>query len=77
MFLSCNIAEEVTKMSEKLYIKKNDRLRGEDGYRLFSVRLREDLLDELDELVIESKHSRNKLINILIEYAIQNCEIEE
>ncbi|MBQ6875981.1 MAG: CopG family transcriptional regulator [Lachnospiraceae bacterium] len=58
---------------ESLKIKK----RGEDGNRLISVRIREDILSELDNISKESNHSRNELINIILEYGIKNLEITQ
>ncbi|MBR2013007.1 MAG: CopG family transcriptional regulator [Clostridia bacterium] len=56
---------------ESLKIKK----RGEDGNRLISVRIREDILNELDKISKESNHSRNELINLILKYGIENLEI--
>ncbi len=56
---------------DSLKIKK----RGEDGTRLISVRIREDILAELDTISKESNHSRNELINLILEFGIANIEI--
>jgi len=56
---------------ELLKIKK----RGEDGNRIISVRLREDILNELDRISKESNYSRNELINLILKYGIENLEI--
>ncbi len=59
-------------MSDKtLKIKK----RGEDGNRIISVRIREDILNELDKIAKESNYSRNELINLILKYGIENLEI--
>ncbi len=59
-------------MSEKaLKIKK----RGEDGNKIISVRIREDILLELDQIAKESNYSRNELINLILKYGIENLEI--
>lgn len=61
-------------MKEKtLKIKK----RGEDGNKIISVRIREDLLYELDRIAKESNYSRNELINIILKYGVENLEIEQ
>ncbi len=57
---------------EPLIIKK----RGEDGNRVITVRIREDILSELDRLAAESNYSRNELINIILRYGIKNIKIE-
>jgi len=60
-------------MTEKpLKIKR----RGEDGNRIISVRISEDILAELDKLAAETNRSRNELINIILRYGVKNIEIE-
>ena len=55
-----------------LKIKK----RGEDGNRIISVRIREEILTELDKIAGESNYSRNELINLILDYGIKHIEIE-
>ena len=62
-------------MKEPLIIKKKE-LRGEDGYKTFSIRIKEEIVAELDRLSNESNRSRNELVNILLQYALQNCKIQ-
>ncbi len=62
-------------MKEKLIIPKKD-LKGEDGYKTFSIRIKETTVDELDKLAADTNRSRNELINILLDYAIQSCEVK-
>ena len=57
-----------------LVIKK--RIQGDDGYRVFSIRIREDLVETLEDLSRRSGHSRNELISRFIEYGISHCKIE-
>jgi len=61
-------------MKEKLIIKK--RLKGEDGYKTFSIRITEETTERLNKLANETNRSRNELINILLDYAMDRCEIE-
>ena len=56
---------------ETLKIKK----RGEDGNKIISVRIKEDILNELDKISKESNYSRNELINLILKYGIENLEI--
>lgn len=56
---------------ESLKIKK----RGEDGNKIISVRIKEDILEELDRISKESNYSRNELINLILRYGIENIEI--
>ena len=43
---------------------------------LFPLDLREETVAKLDEIASETNRSRNKLINMLLEYAIDAVEIE-
>ena len=63
-------------MKEKLIISKK-ALKGEDGYKVFSVRIKDETVTALDKISAETNRSRNELINIFLDYAIQNCEIQE
>lgn len=58
--------------NEPLKIKK----RGDDGTRIISVRIREEILSDLDKIASESNHSRNELINLILAYGVKNIEIE-
>ena len=62
-------------MKEKLIINKKS-FKGEDGYKVFSVRMKEEMVEKLDNMAKASNRSRNELINLLIEYAIKNSEIK-
>lgn len=61
-------------MKEKLIINKKS-LKGEDGYKTFSIRIKDETVEKLEELSQKTNRSRNELINILIDYAIDNCEV--
>ena len=56
----------------KLIIKR----RGEDGYKLISVRIKEETLEALDKLAAETNYSRNELINLLLRHGVDHVEIE-
>lgn len=58
---------------EPLIIKR----RADDGNKVISVRIKEDLLAQLDKVASESNYSRNELINLMIAYGIENIEIEK
>ena len=59
-------------MGEPLVIKR----RGEDGNRVITVRIREEILSELERLVSETNYSRNELINIILSHGVRNIKIE-
>ena len=62
-------------MKEKLIINKKS-LKGEDGYKTFSIRIKDETVASLDELAKETNRSRNEIINILLDYAIKNSEVK-
>ena len=62
-------------MKQKLIINKKS-LKGEDGYKTFSIRIKEETVANLDKLADETNRSRNELINILLDYAIENSEVK-
>lgn len=62
-------------MKERLIINKKS-LKGEDGYKTFSIRIKDKTVNDLDALSKETNRSRNELINTLLEYAIKNCEVK-
>ena len=62
-------------MKEKLIINKKS-LKGEDGYKTFSIRIKEELVNSIDSISAQTGHSRNELISIFLEYAIEHCKIE-
>lgn len=64
-------------MSDRITIKKRSPLRGEDGNKVISIRIKEELLGQLDQLASQSNRSRNEVINLLLRDAVGRAEIEE
>ncbi len=62
-------------MQEKNLVIERKNLRGDDGYKVFSIRVKEDTIADLERLSRETNRSRNELINLLLEYGIRNCEV--
>ena len=62
-------------MKDKLVIKKKS-LKGEDGYKTFSIRVKDETVANLEALADQTNRSRNELINILLDYSIDNCEVK-
>lgn len=52
------------------------RPKGDDGYKVFSVRIKEDIVKRLDTISSETGRSRNELIGLFLEYAADHCKIE-
>ena len=57
----------------KTVIKINKK--GDDGYRVISVRIIEGTLQKIDDLSQRSNRSRNELINIILENSVDDVEI--
>ncbi|MBQ9784780.1 MAG: CopG family transcriptional regulator [Clostridia bacterium] len=62
-------------MMKKLVISKKP-LKGEDGYKVFSIRIKDETVDALERIAAETNRSRNELINLFLEFAIENHEIK-
>lgn len=58
-------------------IKKKITRRGDDGYKIVSVRMKDELLEKLDKLSADTNRSRNELINILLDAAVDIVKMEE
>ena len=53
------------------------RKKGDDGYRIFSLRLRKSMVSDLDEIAARTSRSRNEVIVLLLEYALEHCHVED
>lgn len=51
-------------------------LKGEDGYKTFSIRVKDETVEALERIVTVTNRSRNEIINILLDYAIKYAEIK-
>lgn len=51
--------------------------RGDDGFKVISVRLREGVLAQIDQAAGRTNRSRNEVINIILEHGVTLLEIEE
>jgi hypothetical protein len=55
---------------------KPKKPKGEDGYKVFSIRVKEEIVIQIDSISAKTGRSRNELIGTLLEYAISHCIIE-
>lgn len=51
--------------------------KGDDGYKVISVWLKEKTLEAIEEISAQTNRSRNEVINILLDSAVMDAEIEE
>lgn len=64
-------------MTREIKITKKEIRRGDDGHKIISVRMKDELLARLDQLSAETNRSRNELINMLLAAALEDVQIVE
>ena len=64
-------------MAKKIMLTKKAAGRGDDGHKVVSVRMCEELIERLDDLSVKTNRSRNELINILLTSAVDIVKVEE
>ena len=64
-------------MADEIKITKKGIRKGDDGYKVVSVRMKDELIGQLNELSEQTNRSRNELINLLLEEAIKIAKVEE
>ena len=64
-------------MAEEIRIRKKPIRRGDDGHKVVSVRITEELIGRLDDISGKTNRTRNEIINILLEAAVDIVKIEE
>ena len=64
-------------MAEEIRIKKKAARRGDDGYKIVSVRMKDETIERLDALAEKTNRSRNELINMLLDSALDIVKVEE
>ena len=64
-------------MEKEIKITKKAPRRGDDGYKIVSVRTKEEMLERLDRLAAQTNRSRNELINLLLDSAMEIVKVEE
>lgn len=63
-------------MLEKIKITVKNARKGDDGYKVVSVRMKDATIERLDMLSQQTNRSRNELINILLEASMDNVKVE-
>ena len=64
-------------MADEIRIKKKPIRRGDDGHKVVSVRMTEELIGRLDDISGKTNRTRNEIINMLLEAAVDIVKIEE
>ena len=60
-------------MDTKLVITK--KLRGEDGYKVFSIRVKDETVERINSLSKQTGRTRNELIGMLLDFALDHSEV--
>ena len=58
-------------MNNKFKVSRKD-----DNYANFSIRIRKSLVEKADQIALHTNRSRNQVINMCIDFAIENFEDE-
>ena len=64
-------------MENKITISTRHKGEGFSDYRIISVRLKSELLEQIDAISAQSNRSRNEVINLLLDAAARIKEIQE
>lgn len=64
-------------MEKEIRITKKVAKRGDDGYKIVSVRMKDETIEQLDTISAETDRSRNEVINILLESALKIVKIDD
>lgn len=64
-------------MADEIRITKKKNRKGDDGYKIVSVRMKEEMIEQLDLLSAQTNRSRNELINMLLESAVKIVKVED
>ena len=64
-------------MSDERLVIFPKHAKGEDGFKTFSIRIREDLVEKINDISKQTGYSRNELIGNFLEYAVERCTIAD
>lgn len=62
--------------NEKLVIHPK-KAKGEDGHKTFSIRVKDETVDRIDTIAAQTGRSRNELISLFLDYALDRCTVSE
>ena len=64
-------------MNQQIKITKKSAAKGDDGHKIISIRIKDEMLASLDSLAAKTNRSRNELINILLSESLKRVSIED
>lgn len=56
------------------HLNLSGRLKGEDGHTVITIRITKQLADRLTQIAAATGRSRNALISILLNFALDHCD---
>jgi predicted transcriptional regulator len=62
--------------NEKKFIVTKRSNTKEDTSVIMSIRVNRDLQERLDKIAYKTNRSRNEIVNLALNYAVENAEIE-
>lgn len=51
--------------------------KGEDGYHTFAVRIKREVVEQLDEICAKTGYNRNELVGLFLKYGLEHFEIND
>ena len=64
-------------MEKEELIVKPKHPKGEDGYKVFSIRVKEETVAKIDAISTQTGRSRNELIGKFLDFALDRCKVEK
>lgn len=64
-------------MKQQIIITKKNPNRGDDGHKVISIRMKNELIEKLDDLALKTNRSRNELVNLLLDESLKNVMVKE
>ena len=64
-------------MEKEIKITKKNPKKGDDGYKIVSVRMKDETIEQLDAVSARTNRSRNEIINLLLTSALRIVKIED
>ena len=62
---------------KEIKITKKNAKKGDDGYKIVSVRMKDETIEQIYIISGKTNRSRNEIINILLESALKIVKIDD
>ena len=64
-------------MEPEIRIGRKSTFRGDDGQKVISIRIGDQLARQLEEIAAKTNRSRNEVINLLLKSAVSFVKVED